>query len=366
MKLSDIVAVSGLLLTIVTFLFNLAWPQISSAINQDEATAGDKARKRCRDEVNKVLYKIVLPIFIAFFVLFYVNLPTAVRIISTSKLDLWNFDVTLTLYVMVVYALAVFVCVNAYLFYKLFKKQFKFSPMTKKTQPKNPISHQEYENLFKKNKDIHEQALKQAYEIRKFEIELYWKRATYFWTFIGATFVGYAAYYNSKANNAQAPDNEFMLLLICSIGVIFSVAWFLVNKGSKFWQENWENHVELLEDEIFGPLYKTLTKRPRGDVAQGVCEKTKAKLDNIFVAPKAYSVSKINQLVSAFVALIWCGLFIKTLLSNLDFDIYRLILVCATIFFCGLFYVLGKSHNGSHNPKISLRKTNVTAPDLET
>lgn len=31
-----------------------------------------------------------------------------------------------------------------------------------------------------------EEAFKYVLDIRKFEIELYWKRATYFWTFIGA------------------------------------------------------------------------------------------------------------------------------------------------------------------------------------
>lgn len=34
-------------------------------------------------------------------------------------------------------------------------------------------------------------ALEHALDIRKFEIELYWKRATYFWTLIAATFAGY-------------------------------------------------------------------------------------------------------------------------------------------------------------------------------
>ena len=36
------------------------------------------------------------------------------------------------------------------------------------------------------------EALKQALDIRKFEIDLYWRRANYFWTFIGAAFVGYS------------------------------------------------------------------------------------------------------------------------------------------------------------------------------
>lgn len=126
MKLSDIVAVSGLLLTLVTFLFNLAWPKINEALNQDEATAGVRAKKRCREKINNTLLGTVFPIFIAFFVLFYINLPTAVKIISSSDISLWNFDVDDTLYVMVVYALAAFVIFNGSLLYKLFRKQQKF------------------------------------------------------------------------------------------------------------------------------------------------------------------------------------------------------------------------------------------------
>ncbi|UAA37645.1 hypothetical protein KIH87_13110 [Paraneptunicella aestuarii] len=126
MKLNDIVAVSGLLLTLVTFLFNLAWPKITEALNQDEATSGDSAKKRCREKINKTLYGTVLPIFVAFFVLFYINLPSAVKVISSSEIAVWNFDVDDTLYVMVVYALAAFVIFNGSLLYRLFVKQSKF------------------------------------------------------------------------------------------------------------------------------------------------------------------------------------------------------------------------------------------------
>ncbi|EML9902928.1 hypothetical protein RG393_001517 [Morganella morganii] len=126
MKLSDIVAISGLLLTLVTFLFNLAWPKITEALNQDEATSGKNARKRCREKINKILYGTVLPIFVAFFILFYINLPTTVKIISSSQIVFWDFNVDNTLYVMVVYALAAFVIFNGSLLCKLYAKQAKF------------------------------------------------------------------------------------------------------------------------------------------------------------------------------------------------------------------------------------------------
>ncbi|MFM2394507.1 MAG: hypothetical protein RLZZ546_2489, partial [Bacteroidota bacterium] len=36
-----------------------------------------------------------------------------------------------------------------------------------------------------------EESLTRAYSIRQFELDLYWKRATYFWAFIAVTFTAY-------------------------------------------------------------------------------------------------------------------------------------------------------------------------------
>lgn len=128
-------------------------------------------------------------------------------------------------------------------------------------------------------------ALDRALDIRKFEIELYWKRATYFWAFLALTLAGYftlrAANINDKAKG------EALLILSC-LGVIFSVTWYFVNRASKFWQENWENHVNLLEDKIIGPLYKTVLHD------EGI---SFWKLSG----PYPFSVSRLNQILSLFV-----------------------------------------------------------------
>ncbi|MCM3904811.1 MAG: hypothetical protein ND866_24200 [Pyrinomonadaceae bacterium] len=42
-----------------------------------------------------------------------------------------------------------------------------------------------------------ERAFNKAWETRNFEIELYWKRATYFWAFIASAFVGYFGLVNA-------------------------------------------------------------------------------------------------------------------------------------------------------------------------
>ncbi len=156
-----------------------------------------------------------------------------------------------------------------------------------------------FKNAAKKNEnDWQSDALKYALEIRKFEIDLYWKRAAYFWAFIALSFTGY---FSLQKGGEQ---NHFILkFLLSCIGLIISVAWWLVNRGSKYWQENWERHVDLLEDEVIGPLYKTIPA------------KEEYKFWNFFKA-YPYSVSKINHILSFFAVVIWGGLWLYMLYRN--------------------------------------------------
>jgi len=150
------------------------------------------------------------------------------------------------------------------------------------------LTEQEYKAFFqgsvKTPKDKVEIALEHALDIRKFEIELYWKRATYFWTLIGADLVGYGALQVSTTQN-ESTDN--LSILLSCMGIIFSFAWFCANKGSKQWQENWENHVDMLEDETIGPLYKIILQRPEPPSRF-------LKFYELFTGPGSFSVSKIN------------------------------------------------------------------------
>ena len=140
----------------------------------------------------------------------------------------------------------------------------------------------------------HEKALAHALEIRRFEIELYWKRATYFWTFIAAAFAAYGIVQATK----DFTQKVHLSVLIGVLGFVFSFAWQAVNRGSKKWQENWENHVALLEDKVIGPLYKTVIGRPP---VTGFS----SWIRHLLTGPARYSVSKVNQIVSLFVMLIW-------------------------------------------------------------
>lgn len=120
-------------------------------------------------------------------------------------------------------------------------------------------------------KDKYEK-IKKAYDTvvrtREFEINLYWDRTKYFWAFITTIYV---AYYNvlikmyAVNKSCEMVEKEVFshghlpLLILAGLGFLFSVAWILANKGSRHWQENWEKHMDLLEDYVTGPLHKTFS-----------------------------------------------------------------------------------------------------------
>jgi len=144
-------------------------------------------------------------------------------------------------------------------------------------------------------------ALNIALDIRKFEIELYWKRAAYFWVFIAGTFTAFMAIDPTKPN-ALGPDAR---IYIACVGIVVSFAWMLVNRGSKFWQQNWEAHVDLLEDKVIGQVYKKVLYDAAGS-------------KNWIIGASQISVSKVNQMISFFVWLVWIALFVSVLPVNIN------------------------------------------------
>ena len=197
-------------------------------------------------------------------------------------------------------------------------------------------------------KDILEKALEHALDIRKFEIDLYWKRATYFWTLIAVAFAGYFVILGSQ----HMEEKKFMAFVVACIGFLFTFAWFQVNRGSKRWQENWENHVDMLEDKVTGPLYKTVLSRPPGDEL----------FERLVTGPANISVSKANQIVNLFTLLIWLVL-AYVALEPVGFDqpisVKRFVVAIITMTFCLLILRKGETWLGAHTHFAKLRVTKV-------
>lgn len=189
------------------------------------------------------------------------------------------------------------------------------------------------------------EALKQALDIRKFEIELYWKRTTYFWTIIAAIFAGF---FLLRKSGPPFSEIDFPPSYILSnLGFIFSLGWYFVNRGSKAWQRNWEAHVDLLEDEVMGPLYKT-----------GINRYMYKFLDLSDAYP--FSVSRINQILSLFVAATWLYLIIYSIAAinwNVNSDRITFgVMSCCTVFTVYLFFRKGKTTKTDAEIQVALRQ----------
>ncbi|WP_191014333.1 hypothetical protein [Treponema zioleckii] len=155
-------------------------------------------------------------------------------------------------------------------------------------------------------------AYKKACECRDFEIDLFWKRGTYFWAFILASFTAHFALFSLVFSNSEEKSaNEISLKVICNLPGLalfglavtaffcffFSYLWVLVQKGSKFWQTNWERHIDNLEEYVTGKLFDCIMngKNPK-----------KCSPNPLSFKPYRYSVSRISQL-SAIVLMVTSG-----------------------------------------------------------
>lgn len=192
-------------------------------------------------------------------------------------------------------------------------------------------------------------ALTYALDIRKFEIELYWKRATYFWTLIAAAFGAYFAL--QSAANAGS-----LVFLVSCLGFLLSLGWYLVNRGSKYWQENWERHVDLLESEVVGPLYKTTISKEEFPLLK-------------FWGGYPYSVSKVNQIISLFVLLVWLGLVVGALPAlprrECVAAVAPWILAGLTLLFAIFLLTLGRGGSEGRGRRVNFRESQLESTNLK-
>ncbi|PIN27988.1 RipA family octameric membrane protein [Prevotella intermedia] len=189
---------------------------------------------------------------------------------------------------------------------------------------KREISKENYIKEYKKEKL--EKALEIALDTRKFEIGLYWKRTGYFVIFIGAVFVGY--YTILSSDKIKKEQQSWLLLILPALGFLLSLLWHMANRGSKFWQENWEAHIEELSTHLGIPIF-------------GIIKSRKHSICNV-MGQYPFSVSKVNQMVSLFITISWVLVFIKEVLSfpSLKIDLSFLKEIPFWIFIIGLLIIL--------------------------
>lgn len=103
-------------------------------------------------------------------------------------------------------------------------------------------------------------SLEKAHDIRKFEIGLYWQRSSYILGFISVLAAACAYCFSMYFTNDTDPITHFILIFIMAsisaVGYNISMLWRRVIKASKYWQNNWEFHINILENCVSGNLHK--------------------------------------------------------------------------------------------------------------
>ena len=118
------------------------------------------------------------------------------------------------------------------------------------------------------------------------EIELFWKRSSFYWVFVGAALVAYGA---------LRKEMPHIGILVAAFGLLSSIAWLLGNVGSKWWIENWEKKLEKAAPSVVGNLF---------DVSD-----ESIRIVSVFRLVR-YSVTRLAILLSAFVTILWFGIFL--------------------------------------------------------
>lgn len=180
------------------------------------------------------------------------------------------------------------------------------------------------------DQQINKVDFKQRFEVclqaRNLEIDLFWKRSIFFWGFIAAAFAAYAVLKNHKSD---------LTVIVACFGMVCSFAWALLNRGSKYWQENWEAKVANYEDEIIGEVFKKH-------------EPVQAK--GIWSASR-FSVSKLAIGLSDYIFVMWTALVVWEVASKYSAmfqewsfkDCGMIIFILLSFCYLGVLFVCGRS-----------------------
>lgn len=156
---------------------------------------------------------------------------------------------------------------------------------------------------------------KGLWKCRDFELEHYWQRAVFLTAFLLACYAGYGTLIIQCAT-AEKMQLPFWVVngiafVICMVGVLLSLLWIMMAKGSKAWYEKYESAISAFVERY---KEKGAFEDDLGEVAgfgimwcdEFVSQTRSDWLWNAFGG--GYSVSRINVAIGHLSTLIWTGL----------------------------------------------------------
>ena len=154
---------------------------------------------------------------------------------------------------------------------------------------------------------------------RDFEIKLQWERAVFLTAFLIACYAGYGSFLLSVHQHGVGQLSSFLVKCIpvgiAFVGIVLSLLWILMSKGSKAWYEHYEQAIAAFAREYSGGMDSGEGKVPEYMMAHrwydmpGI-ERNAISNGILNFRGGAYSVSKIVIAMGLCSLAIWSLVFI--------------------------------------------------------
>ncbi|HMG81636.1 MAG TPA: hypothetical protein VK559_01245 [Ferruginibacter sp.] len=142
------------------------------------------------------------------------------------------------------------------------------------------------------------------FELRKFEIDNFWKRGWFFGALILAFTTGY---FTLKQIKPDSNDLSDYCIYVSFITFLISLAQSLMNRGSKYWQERWEYKTKNREEKKLKLEITSSTFEEKKYIEACILDKD----ENLLARGRRFSVSKLTFLVWDIITVAWLFIWIQ-------------------------------------------------------
>ncbi len=158
-------------------------------------------------------------------------------------------------------------------------------------------------------RDIYER----LWKCRDFELTHLWQRSIFLTTFLVLCFTGYGTIllklYKNIADMQKGVSITILHvagILVAFLGLILSVLWIMMAKGSKAWYEMYERAIYSIESDTFY-AQDVVVKKMKDDRLKNEGLAPPEDMNNCLLSAKAgaFSPSKINITIGQIAMLIW-------------------------------------------------------------
>lgn len=167
------------------------------------------------------------------------------------------------------------------------------------------------------------------WKCRDFEIDHVWQRAVFLSAFLLACYAGYGSVIVGFATADKVNVSFRLINAICFfisfIGLLLSLVWIMMAKGSKAWYEHYESAIEAFESNCTGAFDPSCRQRvllAEKTVPGFEIPSTSSWLWN--TKGGAYSVAKINIVIGHLSTLVWLSVIgVHVAVASCGFESFR-------------------------------------------